>query len=178
MNDARTKRIQEIEGLLAERRKYEQWLAQLELRRESTPQHVFEKVHGDYSARLAEAQQALSSESGAVHALAAQLEESRAKHERQIAERTDERAEAELRASVGEFAGKEWDKLRGKLDGVIAELSRERDAVQREIDTLRGLLSESAPAAGGEPKPDVDDIAFLRSVLGRSTPYSSTPAGA
>ena len=176
MTDARTKQIQEIEVLLAERRKYEQWLAQLDARKDSTPSHVFVKVHRDYSARLGEAQQKLSSESGAVHALATELEESLAKLERQIAERTDERAEAELRASVGEFAGKEWDKLRGKLDGAIADLSGEREGIQRELDTLRALLSEAEPPAVDEPTPDVDDIAFLRSVLGRSTPYSSTPA--
>jgi hypothetical protein len=175
MSDARTKQIQEIEGLLAERRKYEQWLAQLEARKEGTPDHVFVKVHRDYAARLADAQQRLSSESGAVRALATELGESLAKQEREIAERTDERAEAELRASVGEFAGKEWDKLRAKLDGAIAELTRGRDGVQRELDTLRALLSEAAPAAGGEPKRDVDDIAFLRLVLGRTTPLPTTP---
>jgi hypothetical protein len=176
MTDARTKQIQEIEGLLAERRKYELWLAQLDARKESTPSNVFAKVHGDYTARLGEAQQKLSSESGAVHALATELEDSLARQERQIAERADERAEAELRASVGEFAGKEWEKLRGRLDSAIADLSGERESIQRELDTLRALLSEAEPAAGVEPKRDIDDIAFLRSVLGRSTPYSSTPA--
>lgn len=176
MTDARTKQISEIEGLLAERRKYEQWLAQLESRKESTPSHVFVKVHRDYETRLSEAQQKLSSESGAVNALAMELEEALARHEKQISERADERAEAELRAAVGEFAGKEWDKLRGKLDGAIADLTGERDSVQRELDTLRALLSEAEPSSNGEPKRDVDDIAFLRSVLGRSTPYSNTPA--
>lgn len=178
MTDARTKQIQEIEGLLAERRKYEQWLAQLEARKEATPSHVFVKVHRDYTARLSEAQQKLSSESGAVHALATELEESLARQEKQIAERTDERAEAELRAAVGEFAGKEWDKLRGKLDGAIADLTGERDSVQRELDTLRALLSEAEPSANGEQARDIDDIAFLRSVLGRATPFSNTPAPA
>lgn len=178
MTDVRAKQIQEIEALLAERRKYEQWLAQLDTRKESTPSHVFVKVHRDYSTRLADAQQKLSSESGAVHALAKELDESLARLERQIAERTDERAEAELRASVGEFAGKEWDKLRGKLDSAIAEFSTERDGIQRELDTLRALLNEAEPPAADDQKLDVDDIAFLRSVLGQSTPYSTTPAPA
>ncbi len=177
MTDARTKQVQDIEGLLAERRKYEQWIAQLESRKESTPSHVYVKVHHDYAGRLEDAQKKLMSESGAVHALATELEHTLAAHEKQITERTDERSEAELRAAVGEFAGKEWDKLRSKLDTAIADLSSERDNVQKELDTLRGLLSEaeSAPNAG-EPKRDIDDIAFLRSVLGRSTPYSNTPA--
>lgn len=176
MTDARPKQIQDIEALLAERRKYEQWLAQLETRKETTPSHVYVKVHRDYTARLTEAQEKLSSESGGVNALATELEAALAKQERQITERTDERAEAELRASVGEFAGKEWDKLRGKLDSAIADLSGERDALQRELDTLRALLSEAEPTAPSAPKAeDVDDIAFLRSVLGRATPYSTTP---
>ena len=175
MTDARTKQIQEIEGLLAERRKYEQWLVQLDARKESTPSHVFVKVHADYAARLADAQEKLSSETGAVQALARELEDSLAKQEREIAARTDERAEAELRASVGEFAGKEWEKLRGKLDSAITDLSGERDALQRELDTLRALLTEAEPSTDGEPKRDIDDIAFLRSVLGRSTPYANTP---
>lgn len=176
MTDARPKQIQDIETLLAERRKYEQWLAQLEGRKESTPSHVYVKVHRDYTARLAEAQAKLSSESGGVNALATELEAALAAQEKQIAERTDERAEAELRASVGEFAGKEWDKLRGKLDSAIADLSGERDALVRELETLRTLLSDAAPSTNGAAAPgDVDDIAFLRSVLGRSTPYSTTP---
>ncbi|MFI5231435.1 MAG: hypothetical protein ACHQSE_02870 [Gemmatimonadales bacterium] len=176
MTDARPKQIQDIEALLAERRKYEQWVAQLETRKETTPSHVYVKVHRDYTARLTEAQEKLSSESGAVNALATELEATLAKQERQITERTDERAEAELRASVGEFAGKEWDKLRGKLDSAIADLSGERDALQRELDTLRALLVEAEPSAPSAPKAeDIDDIAFLRSVLGRATPYSTTP---
>ena len=123
MTDARARQIEEIEGLLAERRKYEQWLAQLEARKESAPGHVYAKVHGDYLARLTEAQKKLSSESGAVHTLATELERSLAVKERQCTEHSDERAEAELRAAVGEFTDKEWDKLRVKLDSTIAGLS-------------------------------------------------------
>jgi hypothetical protein len=176
MTDARPKQIQDIEALLAERRKYEQWLAQLESRKETTPSHVYVKVHRDYTARLTAAQEKLSSESGGVNALATELESALAQQERQIAERADERSEAELRASVGEFAGKEWDKLRGKLDSAIADLSGERDALQRELDTLRALLVEAEPSSPAAAKgADVDDIAFLRSVLGRATPYSTTP---
>jgi hypothetical protein len=184
MTDGRTKQAQEIHALLAERRKYEEWLAQLEARKGTTPDHVFLRVKGDYAARLAEAQKKLSAESGAVRALATELEKTLAAQERQIAGRADERAEAEVRAAVGEFAGKEWDKLRAKLDSAIADLSGERDATQRELDTLHALLAdaesaepEAEPPDADAPNGDVDDIAFLRSVLGTSTPYvASTPA--
>jgi hypothetical protein len=178
MTDTRARQIEEIEGLLAERRKYEQWLAQLEARKEKAPAHVFEKVHADYLARLTEAQKKLSSESGAVHALAAELEQSLVLKERKCTEHTDERAEAELRAAVGEYDEKAWEELRVKLDGTIADLTTERDRIRKELDTLRALIREAEPAAGGEPKRDVDDIAFVRSLLGRSTPFANAAAPA
>jgi hypothetical protein len=178
MTDARAKQIEEIEALLAERRKYEQWLVQLEARKEKAPAHVFEKVHGDYLARLTEAQKKLSSESGAVHTLAAELEQSLVLKERKCTEHTDERAEAELRAAVGEYTEKAWEELRVKLDGAIAELTTERDRIRKELDTLRALIREAEPAAHGEPKRDVDDIAFVRSLLGRSTPFTNAAAPA
>ena len=178
MTDARAKQIAEIEGLLAERRKYEQWLTQLEARKAKSPPHVFAKVHGDYLARFTEAQKKLSSESGAVHTLVTELEKSLALKEQQCTEHTDERAEAELRAAVGEYADEEWEALRVKLDGAITDLATERDRIKKELDTLRALIREAEPAAGGEPKRDVDDIAFVRSLLGRSTPFSNTAAPA
>ena len=209
MTDSQNKQIQEVEALLAERRKYEQWIAQLEGRKADTPAHVYTKVHGDYTARLNEAQAKLSAESGVVQKLVSELSASLATHERQITEKQDERSEAELRAAVGEFSEKEWDKLRSKLDGAIANITTERDTIRREHDTLRALLNEAtatpatpvrpiesvrkpepplppivesktapaaapAAAAAGEKKADVDELAFLRSVLGRSTPYTNS----
>jgi len=212
MTDSQHKQIQEIEALLAERRKFEQWIVQLEARRASTPEHVYSKVLRDYRARLDETQGKLSAESGVVQKLVSELATSLASHERQISEKRDERAEAELRAAVGEYTEKEWEKLRVKLDGIIATVSGERDSVEREHDTLKALLNEAttpsqspvatvasvksaevttprpvvesaktaeppAPAApvGAPPKKsDVDELAFLRSVLGRSTPYTAS----
>jgi hypothetical protein len=209
MTDTQNKQIQDIEALLAERRKYEHWIAQLEARRASTPVHVYTKVLGDYQARLQETQSKLSAESGVVQKLVTGLATSLAEHERHITEKRDERAEAELRASVGEYSEKEWEKHRTKLDSAISALSAERDTVEREHDTLRALLSEAtatpvsptvpvaavakpdapaprapaehakgaepaAPAEAGGKKGDVDELAFLRSVLGRSTPFTGS----
>ena len=208
MTDSQNKQIQDIEALLAERRKYEQWIAQLETRRASTPEHVYTRVLADYQARFRETQGKLSAESGVVQKLVADLSTSLATHEQQIAEKRDERAEAELRAAVGEYTEKEWDKHRTKLDGAIATLAGARDTIEREHDTLQALLSEATatpqspvvpvvavekpdaspartpngaaqpgePAAFAAPakKGDVDELAFLRSVLGRSTPFTNS----
>ncbi len=240
MTDSQAKQIQTIQGFLAERKKYEQWIAQLEERAENTPPHVYIKVHADYSRRLDEAQARLVAEAGVVQKLVTDLDESLATQDAQVGEKRDERAEAELRAAVGEYGEKEWDKLRGKLDATITELTTERDALQRERDTLGALLAEATAPAAAEPAPapppvavqeepvapppvaakepvpprpsksveappppppprvtaaatrvaepelafapekkaDVDELAFLRSVLGRTTPYSASPAQA
>jgi len=145
-----TKQLQDIEALLAERRKYEQWIAQLESRKATTPEHVYRKVRTDYDARLGEAQARLAAETDAVQALVSNLESARAAQDEKLGAKSDERSEAELRASVGEFGEKEWDKLRAKLDGAIADMTRERDATQKELDNLRALLAEAAASAASE----------------------------
>ena len=226
MTDSGGKQMQDIEALLAERRKFELWLDQLEGRRAATPPNVYAKVHADYSARLADAQSRLAAETGAVEALVSKLEASLETHDATISAKSDELAEAELRASVGEYAEKEWNKLRDKLSLAIAEMTKARDTVLGELEAMRAVLAEassskpvpiveepataapiavvpetepvaprisvpvarvSAPlsaivdepvvaAAVPHPTPPVeqpkdrDELAFLRSVLGRSTP--------
>ena len=100
-------------------------IAQIEARKATTPDHVFRKVRADYDVRLGEAQDRLAAETGAVQALVTNLEATRATQDEKIGAKTDERSEAELRASVGEFGEKEWDKLRGKLE---AEKEKVRQA--------------------------------------------------
>ena len=225
MTDSGGKQMQDIEALLAERRKFELWLEQLEGRRAATPNNVYAKVHADYSARLVDAQSRLAAETGAVEALVEKLEASLETHDSTISVKSDELAEAELRASVGEFAEKEWNKLRDKLSLAIAEMTKARDTVLGELEAMRAVLAEASsskpvpiveepvvapvavspvtetvaprvsvpiarvsapavairdepvvpiavppPAAPIEQSKDRDELAFLRSVLGRSTP--------
>ncbi len=145
MSKSQTKQIDGIEALLAERRKYEQWLAQLESKRASTPAHVYAKVHSDYEVRLAEAQKKLSSETGAVQVLVATLRESLATQDGLMRAKSDERAEAELRAAVGEYSDEEWTTLSDSLDAAIGGFSAERERLHAELATLEKLLAEAAP---------------------------------
>lgn len=226
MSHSQTKKIDGIKAVLAERRKYEQWLTQLEAKRASTPAHVYAKVHGDYELRLAEAQKKLAAETGAVQALVAKLHESLATQEGLTSAKSDERAEAELRAAVGEYSDDEWKTLVASLDEAIGGFSAERDRLRAELETLEKILAEAAlpppmappmatpriseptaeiagvaspmPDAGpsakaprapvaADPSPDlpaeptatpadVDELAFLRSVLGRNTPFGGAAA--
>ena len=41
-----------VSALMDERRRFEAWIAALEARRSTTPDHVFARVHADYTARL------------------------------------------------------------------------------------------------------------------------------
>ena len=225
MTDSGGKQMQDIEALLAERRKFELWLDQLEGRRAATPLNVYAKVHADYSTRLTDAQSRLAAETGAVETLVSKLEASLETHESTISGKSDELAEAELRASVGEYAEKEWNKLRDKLSLAIAEMTKARDTVLGELEAIRAVLAEASsskpipivdvlvvapvaaapvteavapqvsvpvarvsepaavivdepvvaaaapqPAPPAEQPKDRDELAFLRSVLGRSTP--------
>ena len=150
MADSKDKRQSDLEGLLAERKKYETWLAQLEAKRPAAAEHVFVRVHADYSQRLGDVRTKLAGEAVAIAALVAELEARLSGEHDAVTARTDERAEAELRAMVGEFSDKEWNSAREKLDDAIAELRASFDATERELSDLKDLLNsvsgESPPA--------------------------------
>ncbi len=145
MNAAQAAQLAEIESLLAERRKIEQWLTTLESRREATPVHVYERVHADYTTKCAAAQAALQGRMDAVRTVAASLAQTLAEHEAGISGRRDARAEAELRALVGEFSEDEWERRRMTLDDELATMQEERDGVARELEVLHALLAEAEP---------------------------------
>ena len=43
--------IDDVRTLVAERLRFDEWITALEERRDDTPEHVYERVHGDYVAR-------------------------------------------------------------------------------------------------------------------------------
>ena len=59
--------------LMKERQRIEEWISQLESRRSITPPHVFERVRGDYEARLQDVMQKLAGRTSEVQATAAAL---------------------------------------------------------------------------------------------------------
>jgi hypothetical protein len=203
MADHQGKRQHGIESLLAERKKYETWMHQLEDKRASSAEHVFARVHADYAKRLEEVRERLRAEAEGIKSLVGQFEERLAAEQRAATERTDERAELELRAAVGEFSEKEWNATRAKLDQTIAELRAKSEATERELgemkETLRGVSgapsAPSAPAAlapepiaaepvAAEPEASApspprkatpfDELAFLKSIAG--TPATPLPS--
>ena len=148
-----------ITALLQERRRYEQWLATLESRRAITPANVYARVHADYQARLSGVLDQLGGRSAelqqSVDALGAKL----SSLESEENTRRDERAEAELRAAVGEYTQERWIELSEATDTEIARLSGERSEATAELAQLQQLLHMAksrrpeAPVAPAAPAP-------------------------
>jgi hypothetical protein len=145
--------------LLAERRRYEAWLAALHDRRESTPAHVFTRVLADYEARLEAVVSQLKSKADALDSRVAELVARASALEDDARAVQDQRAEAELRAHVGELEGAAWEKAAQEADARLAVLAEERTAVDAELGSIRDLLGAArkpTPAAAGRAVPATD----------------------
>lgn len=143
-----------VEKLLAERRKVAGWIAALAAKRAETSPTVYQKVHDDYTAKLEKVQAKLVAASDSVQVAAVDVASRLTEREEALAKKRDERAEAELRAAVGEFSEREWEKRRTKLDDEVGVVTTERDALRDELRRLRDVLAEVAgtgPVAEEEP---------------------------
>lgn len=176
-----------VAALIADRRKYEGWLAALEAKRSETPDHVFFRVRSDYERRLSEVLERLRSQASALSdradalnaRLATLIQEERSSHDR--------KHEAELRVSVGEFSQKAWEELLKETTETAARIAAERTTIQAELAEIRELLGGSkaartsggvrAPVTPGAAPPELppDELSFLRSLI---TPEPSKAARA
>lgn len=169
MADSKSNRKKKIEGLIAERKKFEAWLAQLDGRRTNAAEHVYERVLTDYTKRLEIVRGELAGEADGLQEMVSGLESRLGDEERAVKEKSDERAEAELRAMVGEFTDAQWEGARRELDDALSALRETFDGTERELAQLKELLGTvHAPAP---PRPSMmrqavasvdDDLADAR----------------
>ncbi len=181
-----------VGALMEERRRFESWLEALDARRAETPKHVFTRVHADYTARLDAVITALTSHVEGLRGELTLLATRIATLEEQRHRARDERAEAELRAHVGELAPDEWKEVSAARDAAIADVTARHDAAEHELRRTRELLADaerpatpvqSAPAV---PPPTAADVspttpAAIRaagSPIVTATAKSSATAGA
>lgn len=146
MTETTADALARVTDLDEERRKYEGWLAQLGERRESTPEHVLARVREDYEARHRDVVQQLGSHADLLRASVDELGErvtALCAEEQQCA---DERAEAELRAAVGEYDAERWHEIESRTSATLADLAGERQQVEEELSRLRHVLELAAPA--------------------------------
>lgn len=186
-----------LHALLEERSRYEQWLAQLALRREQTPQHVYDRVRGDYSARLDGVMDQLRSRAADLERKAATLDQRVNELTEQETARRDARAEVELRAMVGEYAPERAQAELATCDADITRLAGEREGVAGELGRIQEILSlvrqpvapeaapppPAAPLADAAPTPGrdestFDELAFLHSVVDSPPAQTNGPATA
>lgn len=198
--------LEALEALLAEKRKHEGYLAKLEERREGTPEHVFARLRDEYMTKLMDAQVRAHAEAEALESGLEVDQAAVAEVEARLAALEEERVEGELREAVGELDSKEWQKRLIALNAGISMANKERDALTSAAERVRALLAE----ARGEPTmqagapipepvsakpaprnsaaapianaPNFDELAFLNSVVGRTSspaiPIALSPAPA
>ena len=143
--------MNELPGLIEERRRYESWLATLESRRDATPQHVFDRVKADYTGRLQRVEEQLAVHSQAIQDERASLQSRRSLLEAEEQLRRDERAELELRSVVGEFAPGEAEAAFQSVDEALGQLAAEREGLDSRIKELDGLLQVKPATATSAP---------------------------
>ena len=146
--------MSELPALLEERHRYEVCIAALDARRDSTPQHVFERVQADYRGRLDRVEGQLAAHHQAIKDERASLESrlSLLKAEEQL--RRDERAELELRSHVGELAGHEAESAFRVVDDVIGQLVGEKSQLANRVGELNALLEIRPRGSTPVPPPD------------------------
>ncbi len=132
-----------VSALMDERRRFESWIAALEARKHLTPEHVFARVHADYAARLeAVLGQLTAHADGLRHEMESLIVRlGGLSEERQKAQ--DERAEAELRAHVGELSPEEWERTAGASDARLADLAQRHGHIDEELARTRELLRDA-----------------------------------
>lgn len=167
--------------LITERDKYDQWLDELEAKKDSTPAKVFDRVRQDYLTRLQTVMDQLKEHTAVLQAHAANMVAKLRELEAQEQEITDELAEAELRAQVGEITEAEWEATSRKAQREVAKLKENQEVIADDLIKIRDILSDDHDDDDEKETPrtsaDFDELEFLKSVVGTShTAETKAPA--
>jgi hypothetical protein len=151
-----------LQQLLEERKRYEQWLATLESKRDSTPEHVYKRVHADYEGRLSTVRDQLTERTSEIRSAVAALKERLKQASEQESARTDELHEAELRATVGEFTPEQWELRKREVEVDLKQFADEKKKISDELNQLLLIVeqtSESEEPAGETASPAASEAA-------------------
>ena len=152
-----------LNALMEERARYEQWLSQLDARKGTTPTHDFDRVRNDYGERLNKVLDTLAGRATELQATASTLAEKVATLYENETTLRDERAEAELRAMVGEFSLDHAREVMQRCDEAIATLGAERATVGAELGRVQEILAVAVrpptPPVGETPIVPIEALA-------------------
>jgi hypothetical protein len=173
----RSSPLDAVSRLVEERGKYEQWLDELEQKKDATPPKVFDRVRQDYLTRLQAVVDQLRDQTATLQEQAANLVAKLRELEANEQEITDELAETELRANVGEITEAEWEATKRKAAREVAKIKEQQETVADDLIRIRDVLSDEPVEDEEEEAPrtsaDFDELEFLKSVVG---PSGGTPA--
>jgi hypothetical protein len=168
--------VSAVGALMEERRRYEAWLTALEARRAETPKHVFIRVHADYTARLESVIERLVAHTDGLRAELTTLTTRIASLDEQQHRARDERAEAELRAHVGELTENAWKEMLAASDALIASLAAQHAAAQEDLRHTRELLADAERPPTPVPAPA--QVTTAASKPGGATETAAAQGGA
>lgn len=153
----------QIQDLLEERKRLEEWLERLEKAADRTPESVRDRVRADYEARLdavvAELQGFEDDLRGSLASLQERYEAARVQERKA----TEELAEAELRYAVGEFRDSEWSERKAgildRLIGIREDLGQAEEEIGQLEDVLTSISAPRPSGAADVVRPEADDDA-------------------
>jgi hypothetical protein len=147
--------IDDVRVLVAERRRFDDWLSALEGRRAETPEHVYARVHGDYLARRERVLSRLHAQAPALSELLASLDARSEALAARMGAHEDERTEAMLRHAVGEFDDAAWQAVRERVEESLQTMRGEQHELDAQRADVRQLLEDSQPslAVVADPSP-------------------------
>jgi hypothetical protein len=144
---------EQVTALFEERERYRAWIAALEAKRATTPEHIYDRVHADYTARLQRVVEQFATHATALQEHEKSLMERLGAIEIDEAKHRDEAAETELRATVGELSGDTQREVRERTNAALDALNGQREQVNEELGRLRTLLEAGGiPSAAPQPK--------------------------
>jgi hypothetical protein len=144
---------EQVTALFEERERYRAWIAALEAKRATTPEHIYNRVHADYTARLQRVVEQFATHATALQEHEKGLMERLGAIEIEEAKHRDEAAETELRATVGELSSDTQREVRDRTNSALDALNGQRDQVNQELGRLRTILEAGGiPSAAPQPK--------------------------
>ena len=148
--------LENVAALILERQRIENWLATLDARRASTPDNVYQRVRGDYAARLKTITDQLMARSAALKSHMDQVGARLTQFGAEAQKLRDIRAESELRMQVGELSVTDWNAKARECDEGIARLTEAQTQARGALAQAREILSmvtSQANGAGSGAKP-------------------------
>jgi hypothetical protein len=128
--------LAQVDELLQQRQKFEQWLAKLDEAGTRAPESVRKKVRSDYQARLEAVVAELGTHVDSIEAALGGRRESVAALDARRADVEERLAEAEVRHAVGEYSDDEWSAVASEAQAVLDDLAGRLAGEQAEIARL------------------------------------------